>query len=408
MKIGKFTMQNNITIDAVRYYIDLGLIIPEKSGGQYDFDERCKSDLEKTINLKGQGFTLNEIKAIFVLKRIGKLTTYQENEYYRDIYCNKKIELSSKIKELERFRDKLEETIEDLSKIKCIDNFKIGIDIEALKLFRCLKCGKELILSDGIITNNQVMEGNLRCTCGEDYKIEDGILLVGGVQSETNLSVQSEANLDIIDYVNSTDSEYLDNVYSGLEHINKKIQFEELNNKIILEIGSGAGFFLRSIYTDLPDDSLYIAVDYDLNRHKFLKSMLQKSEHNKRVIFLCCDFLKMPLKDNLVDVLIDFNGTSNYSFEHEEFLLNLIDKSLKRKLIMIAAYITFNNFSIDSSIIEKVRKNFILKNIKNNILNLQYNIIDEKTSKSISKGGKYENYFKCNERISSYIVYAKR
>ncbi|MBZ9622133.1 MerR family transcriptional regulator [Clostridium sp. FP2] len=408
MKIGKFTMQNNITIDAVRYYIELGLIIPEKSGGQYDFDERCKSDLEKTIKLKGQGFTLNEIKAIFVLKRIGKLTTYQENEYYRDIYCNKKIELSSKIKELERFRDKLEETIEDLSKIKCMDNFKIGIDIEALKLFSCLKCGKELILSDGIITNNQVMEGNLKCTCGEDYKIEDGILLVGSVQSETNLSAQSETNLDIVDYVNSTDSEYLDNVYSGLEYMNKKIQFEELNNKIILEIGSGAGFFLRSIYIDLPDDSLYIAVDNDLNRHKFLKSMLQKSEYNKRVIFLCCDFLKMPLKDNLVDVLIDFNGTSNYSFEHEEFLLNLIDKSLKRKLIMIAAYITFNNFSIDSSIIEKVRKNFILKSIKNNILNLQYNIIDEKTSKSISKGGKYENYFKCNEGISSYIVYAKR
>ncbi|MBW9158014.1 MerR family transcriptional regulator [Clostridium tagluense] len=408
MKIGKFTMQNNITIDAVRHYIELGLIIPEKSGGQYDFDERCKSDLEKTIKLKGQGFTLNEIKAIFVIKRIGKLTTYQENEYYRDIYCNKKIELSSKIKELERFRDKLEETIEDLSKIKCMDNFKIGIDIEALKLFSCLKCGKELILSDGIITNNQVMEGNLKCTCGEDYKIEDGILLVGSVQSETNLRAQSETNLDIVDYVNSTDSEYLENVYSGLEYMNKKIQFEELNNKIILEIGSGAGFFLRSIYTDLPDDSLYIAVDNDLNRHKFLKSMLQKSEYNKRVIFLCCDFLKMPLKDNLVDVLIDFNGTSNYSFEHEEFLLNLIDKSLKRKLIMIAAYITFNNFSIDSSIIEKVRKNFILKSIKNNILNLQYNIIDEKTSKSISKGGKYENYFKCNEGISSYIVYAKR
>ncbi|MGV8981616.1 hypothetical protein [Clostridium sp.] len=104
---------------------------------------------------------------------------------------------------MERFRDKLEETIEDLSEIKCMDNFKIGIDIEALKLFSCLKCGKELILSDGIITNNQVMEGNLKCTCGEDYKIEDGILLVGSVQSETNLSAQSETNLDIVDYVNS-------------------------------------------------------------------------------------------------------------------------------------------------------------------------------------------------------------
>jgi len=400
MKIGKFTIQNNITVDAVRYYIELGLIVPEKNGGQYEFDERCKSDLEIIINLKGLGFTLNEIKSVFVLKRLGKLTTYQENDYYQDIFYKKKIELSSKMKELDSFRDKLEEKIEDLSKIKCIDNFKIGIDIDALKLFCCLKCGKELMLSNGIITNNQILEGNLTCTCGEDYKIEDGILFVGNVQAETQL--------DIIDYVNSTDSEYLDNVCSGLEYMNKKIQYEELENKIILEIGSGAGFFLRNLYSDLPDNSFYIAVDHDLNRHKFLKSMLQKSEQHKRVIFLCCDFLKMPLKDNLADILIDFSGTSNYSFEHEEFLLNLIDKSLKRESILMAAYITFNNFSIDTSIKEKRKKNFVLKNIRNNILNLQYKIIDEKTSKTISRGGKYEDYFKYNEKISSYLVYAKR
>ena len=400
MKIGKFTVQNNITIDAARYYIELGLLTPEKNGGQYDFDERCKSDLEKIINLKDLGFTLNEIKSILIFRRLGKLTTYQENDYYRDFFCNKKIELSSKIKELNRFREKLEDKIEELSKIECIDNFKIGIDIEALKLFSCLNCGKELVLSDGIITNNQVMEGNLKCTCGEKYKIEDGILVVGSVQAGTNL--------DIIEYVNSTDSEYLDNVYSGLEYMNKKIQFEELSNKIILEIGSGTGFFLRNIYNDLPDNSIYIAVDHDLNRHKFLKSMLQKSDHKKKIIFLCCDFLKMPIKANSVDVLVDFTGTSNYSFEHEEFLLDLIDKPIKREVLLMAAYITFSNFSIDTDIEEKLRRNFVLKNIRNNILNLKYNIIHEKTSKEISKGGKYEDYFKYTEKISSYIIYAKR
>lgn len=400
MKIGKFTMQNNITIDAARFYIELGLIIPEKKGEQYDFDERCNSDLDEIINLKDIGFTLNEIKSIFVLRRLGMLTTYEENEYYRDFFYSKKIELSSKIKELSRYSENLEKKIEEFSKIECKDNFKIGIDIEALKLFSCLKCEKELMLSDGIIVNNQVMKGNLKCTCGEDYKIEDGILLVG--------NVQSESNLDIIEYVNSTDPEYIDNINSGIEYINKKMQFEELSNKIILELGSGTGFFLRNIYTDLPDDSIYIAVDYDLNRHKYLKSMLQKSKYPKKIIFLCCDFLKMPLKDNIVDMLIDFTGTSNYSFKHEEFLLNLIDKPLKRDLVLMASYITFNNFSIDTVIRENLRKNFILKNIRNSILGLKYNIVDERISKAISKGGKYEDYFKNNEKITSYIVYAKR
>ena len=35
MKIGKFGELNNISIDTIRHYMDLGLIIPEKKGGHY-------------------------------------------------------------------------------------------------------------------------------------------------------------------------------------------------------------------------------------------------------------------------------------------------------------------------------------------------------------------------------------
>ena len=67
MKIGKFGEVNNLSIDTIRHYIDLSLIIPEK-GAHYFFDEYCQSDLELIIHYKDLGFSLNEIKELFFIK----------------------------------------------------------------------------------------------------------------------------------------------------------------------------------------------------------------------------------------------------------------------------------------------------------------------------------------------------
>ncbi|HDR7607879.1 TPA: MerR family transcriptional regulator, partial [Bacillus mycoides] len=78
MKIGKFGEKNNLSIDAIRHYMDLGLIIPEKKGGHYFFDEYCQKDVELILEYKWLGFSLNEIKELFLYKSLAKSINYEK------------------------------------------------------------------------------------------------------------------------------------------------------------------------------------------------------------------------------------------------------------------------------------------------------------------------------------------
>lgn len=405
MKIGRFAVENNLSIDTIRHYMDLGLIIPEKKGGHYYYDDRCKNDLKDILSLKGMGFTLNEIKSIFLFRRLGKQLKYQEDKYLKELLIAKLKQIKKQINELINIESKLESKIEELSSNEYSEQLEMGVNIRTLRLFKCLKCNNELTLFADQISNNQIINGKLICKCGEEYLIDDGILFVNSKFSKNDNMFDFNY---LIDYLNVTDPGYLDNLNRGLEWIYKKINFSEFKSKVILDLGSGMGFFLRHIYNDLPDDSLYIAVDHDIRRHKFLKNVLENADHQKNIIFLCSDFLELPLKNKTVDILLDHSGTSNYSFEHEKFLLKLIDNYIKDDALLLGGFILFKNFSINSLIDGKFRKNYILDNIKEEIKELKYKLIDERTSNFLSQGGKYESYFKEDEKVYTYGFYGKR
>lgn len=223
----------------------------------------------------------------------------------------------------------------------------------------------ELMLSKGSITSNQVIYGELSCSCGETYRIEDGILIAG---DERKNSWEKVINNYLREYINKTNPDYLNNVYRSMAWGAKKLRSGALQGKILLEPGSGSGFFLRNLYNHLPENYLYIAVD----------------------------------------VLIDASGTSNYSFEHDEFLLRLIDNHIKEDAILIGSYILFKNFGTNTLIEERYRKNFIIEQIKSNISSLKYKLLDDVTSDYVEQGGKYEDYFKKGEKVYTYIFYGKR
>ncbi|GCF67971.1 MerR family transcriptional regulator [Bacillus cereus] len=405
MKIGKFGEVNNLSIDTIRHYMDLSLIIPEKKGGHYFFDEYCQTDLELIIHYKDLGFSLNEIKELFFYKNLAKSMNYEKDIFYQSLFKLKYDKMEQEIELLEKKRDKLKGVLHDLLLTNETSNTIIGIDLSILHLLTCSKCRQKLILQDGIINNNQITEGKLICNCGEEYIITSGIITAGkSFKANERTSLEDT----ISDYIHETDNAYLENMLKEGEWAKKKLIHLDLNNKLILDIGSGLGFFLRSIYEELPEDCLYIAVDRDFNKLLFLKDVLARKNPRRNILFICADFLNIPIQNRSVDIVIDHSGTSNYSFEHADFLLHELNPLFKSNCYLLSLFILFKNFSLNSQITNNFRANFTLSKIKKELQNLQFQFIDESTSNYLKRGGKYEDFFVQGEEIYTYSFFGKR
>lgn len=404
MKIGEFAKKNQVSIDTVRHYMDLNLIIPEKRGGQYDFDENCQQRFDEIVDLKGFGFTLSEVKTVLLFKTLANLTPYQEDEYYRTLYLNKQDELLSQIKKLKESSSRLQTKIKEISKHKSKKNYILGLDLSALQVLRCSECGGMLNIKDAEITDNQIINGSLICSCSKEYKIKDGIVIADS-PFQNNVLYYDDRFFG--KYIDDTDWRYLDNIYKSIEYFNKRINSENLRGKVLLELGSGSGFSLRNLLQRLPEDCIYIAVDHDIKRHAFLKGLIERADIKRNVVFLCCDFLNMPVKQSSIDVLLDFWGTSNYSFSHVTFLLTHLKKLLKNDTRLMAAYMLFKNFAKNSKINTVYQKSFSANYIRSKIQDIGFEIDDERISEYVEQGGKYEDYFVEGEKVHTYMLTAK-
>ncbi|MGX5629268.1 MerR family transcriptional regulator [Bacillus thuringiensis] len=365
MKISKFAEVNNVSVDTIRHYMDLGLVIPEKKGSHYFFDEYCQKDIELILEYKWIGFSLNEIKELFLYKNLGKSLDYEKDIFYQSLFKVKYEKIEQEIKTLKERKDKLKKTLNNLSIETEISSSILGVDLKVLHLFKCVKCNGNLILEDGIINKNQIVEGKLICNCGEEYAITSGVLTAGKL-----FEVYKRKSLEdsISDYIHETDTAFLENVQRGGEWAKKKLMQLDLNEKILLDLGSGIGFFLRNIYEELPEECLYIAVD----------------------------------------IVIDQSGTSNYSFEYEEFLLCELNSLFKHNCYLLSSFILFNKFSINSQIAPRLRENFTSEKVTKEIENLQFQSIDESTSNYLIRGGRYEDFFVQGEEIYTYSFFGKR
>ncbi|MDR3552360.1 MAG: methyltransferase, partial [Clostridia bacterium] len=120
------------------------------------------------------------------------------------------------------------------------------------------------------------------------------------------------------------------------------------------------------------------------------------------------DFSHIPLPDESVDILCDMAGTSNYCFDHEDFLLKTLNPLLKKDSMLISSFLTFRNFSENSLIRPACRRNFREDTVREQLLQLSFIPEAENVSAVITKGGIYESYFRPGEKVTIYSFIGKR
>ena len=111
MKIGQFIEKNQTTRDTLRYYIEEGLLNPEKRAGHYWFTEKEQGDFEAIREFRELGFSIKGIQTIQanrVNHGCGSLEQWASN---REIILSELADIASELGVLESRQARLEEVL---------------------------------------------------------------------------------------------------------------------------------------------------------------------------------------------------------------------------------------------------------------------------------------------------------
>ena len=412
MKIGPFAAKHQTSIDTIRHYMSLGLLFPEKNGVQYDFDENCSKDYAQIVELKKIGFTLSEIQQLILYRRIGKLTEYDQRSTYLSFFEKKKAHIEEDIQKLVEMKMQLSAAIDEMTlKQKDVQQrpeATLGLALKSLELLACPFCHTSYSISEGAIQKGVLVDARLSCRCDHELHVMEGIVYTREVilQNSTPLdfgSIEQYSENYIDEYINTTHIDYLKKLHAGLTWSSRHISTASLEGKVALELGSGHGYFMRHMMDWFPENSTYIAVDHNPVKLKWLKKILERHHPKCNILFLCADFKQLPLKHRCVDALLDISGSSNYAFDHTDFLLHRVDPLLKENATLHGYYILFDNFVKHSKISLAYREGFKLNKIKSELSLLGYVCTDELLTEPVEKGGPLEDYFVEGECVRTYL-----
>lgn len=354
MKIGEFAKKFNLNISTVRYYINTGLLVPEKSGEQYYFNEKCADVMNEILRYKSYHFTLEEIRLLFFLENASNFKDDTVLKLYREILTSKQKELVQEKEELRQLIAALGNEIQDLPKNISKENIKSGVPFSFIPYLYCPKCQTPLKLDSASMANNFLHHGHLSCDCGYMASIQNGMVVCQKHYKESPLKA-----FENIDSVMGMTEEYGPG-YRSL--INKTYIYmynnlpDNSNKQLFIMAGPLTFNFLLSYIEELGENNMYIITDPSIKRIEKMKQYLEGRSNN--IIFFVGATEDIPLKENCLDIYIDDYSTTNCMFTNNSFDTDKIAPFIKKSGRIVGIFGDYKQAPLSLSNFKNDHKNF--------------------------------------------------
>lgn len=340
MKIGEVSKITNLSVDTIRYYINYGLLVPKNKGKQYTFSESDIQDLQTIKKFKSYYFSLKDIHTIISFNRISNLDDRGDLQDYLEFFEDKYKELNNQKEELENTLTELKNDIDGLkSKIETI-NEKSGVPIFFLEYLSCPHCKKHLKLFDAQIEKQEILSGKLFCDCSYSVAIKDGILNTNIGYINTYDFADPERN-----FSKNISPSLISLIQKSYNWMLDKLDEVDLKGKIIMEDHINAYFFLYPNISKIDKDAYYIVCGKYLEILELYKHRLDSLDLDLNILYICDSSFNYPIKDNSVDIFIDYYSSNEYATFNNDYHLEKITPYLKNKASILGTYFYFDNNS---------------------------------------------------------------
>lgn len=330
MRISIFAKKFDVTVNTIRHYIEIGLVIPIKKDTQFEFDQTCIDDMSLIQELKQYRFTLQEIHKILSFKRITLLTEKEDIDYYAQTLLEKKHQLLQESKQIIQSTRLIDEKIDELRKVSVIEK-ETGVPLLFVSRFCCPTCQETLQVKDAQMQGEYLFSGKIVCGCGYDARIEDGIVITPA----TNQTPQNEHYIYDRELFHEITPELVSILEKGSLWMFKRMAKKDLTNRVVIHTNIETFVFSPKFLASVQPNIFYLFTGNNLEMLRKLKAKIQHINPHLPVLYMVNGDLRLPIKHHSIDCVIDNLSFNDYSLFNASFALEKLLPYLKHDSFIV-------------------------------------------------------------------------
>lgn len=340
MRIGDFAKKYDMNVTAIRYYIDNALLTPQKQNNQYIFDKSCIEDMDKILEYKKCGLSLEEIELLFFLEKTSRFQDETILQIVQDLFEEKIAVYKEEQIRIQESISLLEEHLKRFSTmtVQQQEGTGTGIPFSFIPYLYCPHCNTPLSMDNTKIQNGHLYKGELTCSCGYHAEISEGIILCDDHEEDTPFKLFNN-----VDSVYSATDEY-SGVYrilldKGSLYMYQNMPISEYPQMVMF--GPFTCNCLLRFCNNLDKKHTYVVIDPSLNRIKRLREYLSETE--LQLIFIAGGIDEIPLRKNSIDIYVDDYSVTNSLFTYGHFIYDKIKEFVKETGMLIGVVGDYKN-----------------------------------------------------------------